>query len=427
MSFTTAATPAGAGCCDVATCAPPGSCSCNSGSCGGGYSLADGLLDEQGELYEPEGLGSQSSSDPSDPVPTCFSFTNALQRFSTVSASGAVDWNGDGVTTDSSLFGDLNPADHNTSATSCGGFGCVRDQAMQGHTDWADNGSASFAYRFQCDSRYLDGAGVAGAIPIAIEASGDQLAAAHILLPQGGARIAIRPGSATHWIAPSSATPVPAVIYGSSSLDVMQIDITTLVLGGAPATSTLIGDVDNDGALDLTAEFLMSQTSLGAAATRAAINFSLFDSQVFDAPGAVTVVPSAGPVVTLKEDGSGYSHTLWPPDNALVALTLADCVASAVDRSDVALSPDGAGRVLRILADEPVAAGAMAIGADGSSFTLARSRLGGGDGRVYTIVFTESDALGDITQSQCRVQVPHDQSGKAALDSGEHACIGTGC
>jgi hypothetical protein len=53
----------------------------------------------------------------------------------------------------------------------------------------------------------------------------------------------------------------------------------------------------------------------------------------------------------------------------------------------------------------------------------ARSRDGGGDGRVYTIRFTVTDARGASTATSCKVEVPHD-SAHAAVDSGVKSCVG---
>ena len=54
-------------------------------------------------------------------------------------------------------------------------------------------------------------------------------------------------------------------------------------------------------------------------------------------------------------------------------------------------------------------------------------RPGDGDGRVYQVHFTVSDASGNTTQASCPVFVPHDDSDTTAKDSGVASCVGPGC
>jgi hypothetical protein len=158
---------------------------------------------------------------------------------------------------------------------------------------------------------------------------------------------------------------------------------------------------------------------------------SLLDSTPFTATDLVTVVPTAGPVVTIHDDGSGYSASITTAlDHQFQTYTLADCVASVIDRCGNSLDPNS-GHILRITSDEAPATHGASSGASmqilsSSSFAVRRERDAQGDGRVYTVVFTVSDAAGDTTQASCSVQVPHDAHGRA-VDSGAHACTGTGC
>jgi hypothetical protein len=57
---------------------------------------------------------------------------------------------------------------------------------------------------------------------------------------------------------------------------------------------------------------------------------------------------------------------------------------------------------------------------------LGAERNGGGQGRVYTIHFTESDLAGNKTPATCIVQVPH-QSGVPATNTAPVMCVGTSC
>jgi hypothetical protein len=64
---------------------------------------------------------------------------------------------------------------------------------------------------------------------------------------------------------------------------------------------------------------------------------------------------------------------------------------------------------------------------DGQAVQLRAERDGSGDGRVYTIFADVTDDDGNTTEVACKVQVPHDQSGAPAVDSGAVSCVGQGC
>jgi hypothetical protein len=188
---------------------------------------------------------------------------------------------------------------------------------------------------------------------------------------------------------------------------------------------------------DLVGTFSQAALQLSPADTTADLVGSLLNSQAFGGTAAIAEVPYPGPVVTVKDDGTGNAVTVRPPNNRWQSFTLADC-ATAIDRCGVTLSPNDAGEVKRITSDEDagactatsnnqcVADGAMKI-TGRSSFDLLRDRDGKGNGRIYTITFDMSDSAGNTTRSQCRIQVPHDNSGPNASDSGTKSCIGDGC
>jgi hypothetical protein len=159
------------------------------------------------------------------------------------------------------------------------------------------------------------------------------------------------------------------------------------------------------------------------------------DSQLIVANDTVTVVPTSGPVITMKDDGTGSAVTITTALNhQMQQLSLSDCVASAVDRCGNTLFPNVEGKVVRITSDEPdggdhgyAAHGNSDMQYSGSSFALRRERLGAGDGRVYKITFRITDAQGNTTEDTCRIQVPHNVNGPNAVDSGVAACVGDGC
>ena len=81
-----------------------------------------GALDENANLNEPAGLGSGTSD--------IFAFTDGQCAFLVAATNGPVDWNGNGVATDTNATADLNPSDHPFSACS------VTNQILRGHEDW---------------------------------------------------------------------------------------------------------------------------------------------------------------------------------------------------------------------------------------------------------------------------------------------------
>jgi hypothetical protein len=64
---------------------------------------------------------------------------------------------------------------------------------------------------------------------------------------------------------------------------------------------------------------------------------------------------------------------------------------------------------------------------DAQTVQLRAERDGSGDGRVYTIFANVTDDDGNTTQIACKVQVPYDQSGVPAVDSGAVSCVGEDC
>jgi hypothetical protein len=140
------------------------------------------------------------------------------------------------------------------------------------------------------------------------------------------------------------------------------------------------------------------------------------------------------PAVTIANDGSGYAGTLWPPDHRYVDFTLADCITGqVVDQCDGTLSISSAGQILSISSNEPentkgdgnTCADMVITGP--SSFKLRAERSGAGEGRVYTVGFTVSDDDGNAATKTCAFQVPHDQSGSAAVNSAAVYCVGSSC
>lgn len=145
--------------------------------------------------------------------------------------------------------------------------------------------------------------------------------------------------------------------------------------------------------------------------------------------GLVTVQDVTPPVVV-----QGPPTVLWPPNHRYVSFSLESCIESITDNCDGTISA-GSAQISRVTSDEPDDVGG---GGDGNTendivitgattVDLRAERQGGGDGRVYEVQFTVQDAAGNVTRGSCPVEVPHDQSGAAAIDSGDASCVGSGC
>jgi hypothetical protein len=107
--------------------------------------------------------------------------------------------------------------------------------------------------------------------------------------------------------------------------------------------------------------------------------------------------------------------TLWPPDHAMVTVSILG--VSNPDGDQVTV------RIDRITQDEPtnglgdgdVCPDALGIGT--STAQLRAERRGNGNGRVYTIFFTATDSRGGVCQGSVKTCVPHSQGGSCVEDS----------
>ncbi len=110
---------------------------------------------------------------------------------------------------------------------------------------------------------------------------------------------------------------------------------------------------------------------------------------------------------------------LWPPNHKFHTVTVEDCM-EVTDRcdEDVEVSFHSA------WSDEPVndkgdgnTEPDIILGCD--SVQLRSERQGSGNGRVYTLGYRAVDDAGnEVTDGTCTVSVPHDQSGRPAIDDG---------
>jgi hypothetical protein len=142
----------------------------------------------------------------------------------------------------------------------------------------------------------------------------------------------------------------------------------------------------------------------------------------------VTVKDTQAPEIT-----TGGSVTLWPPNHTYQTVNVSDLVAGVSDNCDTGLGVGGV-RITKVTSDEPEngrgdgnTTDDISIASDCKSVKLRAERMGGGNGRVYTITFEVADASGNIGTATATVTVPHSQNGSAAVDDGPHYTVTGNC
>jgi hypothetical protein len=142
----------------------------------------------------------------------------------------------------------------------------------------------------------------------------------------------------------------------------------------------------------------------------------------------VTVNDTEGPVITT----SGLK-TLWPPNHKYATFTVADLVSSVTDNCDSSIGISSV-RITGVTSDEPNNSGGdgnttndIVIAPDCKSVQLRVERMGGSNGRVYTITFEVTDSSGNSSTATAKVTVPKSQNGSAAIDDGPHYTVVSGC
>jgi HYR domain len=195
----------------------------------------------------------------------------------------------------------------------------------------------------------------------------------------------------------------------------------------APVTFT-VGATDNCSIPSVVinhasgSSFPVGTTTVNATATDAAGNSS-------NCSFTVTVTDITPPVITLN----GLTIVLWPPDHKYSTIEVTDLVASASDLCDPSVNINSV-RIAQVTSDEPDNSGGdgntthdIVIAADCKSVQLRAERMGGSNGRVYTITFKVTDASGNSSTATAKVIVDQSQNGSAAVDDGPHYTVLSGC
>jgi lysozyme len=106
-------------------------------------------------------------------------------------------------------------------------------------------------------------------------------------------------------------------------------------------------------------------------------------------------------------------NVLWPPDHTYQTITLSGLTDADGDATTLTITG--------VSQDEPLSGDQSpdaAWGASSNTIQLRAERSAQGDGRVYRIAFTGTDAAGLTCTNTVTVGVPHDQSGAPVVDSG---------
>ena len=156
----------------------------------------------------------------------------------------------------------------------------------------------------------------------------------------------------------------------------------------------------------------------------------------------VTCTSSVGPTCNFKvtvNDTQGPTITtaapiiLWPPDHKYTTINVSDLVTSVTDNCDSGVGVSSV-RIASVSSDEPVNANGdgntindIVIAPDCKSVQLRAERMGDGNGRVYTITLSVTDASGNTSTATAIVTVPHSQDGAAAVDDGPQYTITGSC
>lgn len=102
--------------------------------------------------------------------------------------------------------------------------------------------------------------------------------------------IDIAPGTSLNEINLFGQEPIPVAVLGSNSLDVSDVDVTSLAFGAGQAASisSFTSDVNLDGSLDLVTHFPVQEAGIAFGDTHACISGSLLDGANFTSCDAIT-------------------------------------------------------------------------------------------------------------------------------------------
>ncbi|HKO44879.1 MAG TPA: choice-of-anchor Q domain-containing protein [Pyrinomonadaceae bacterium] len=142
----------------------------------------------------------------------------------------------------------------------------------------------------------------------------------------------------------------------------------------------------------------------------------------------VTVTDEEAPVITTTDD-----ITLWPPNHHYQTINVSDLVISVEDNCEANVGVDSV--VITSVSSDEAENGSgdgntindIVIAGDCKSVQLRSERNGKGNGRVYTITFSVTDADGNVSTATAKVTVPKAQNGSLAIDDGPAYSVSGDC
>jgi hypothetical protein len=319
------------------------------------------------------------------------------------SNGSGIDWDNNGNTTGAHIKRDVNNDSGYTLLTTS--------------NDWNQ-----INLKFQCTGGYGNGGTTYWATN---ESSTSTAAANNSLYPPRKVTIDVRPGCGGNWLVVGSSATVPVALYGEATFNVTTVNQSSARLAGAAPSSVSMSDLNGDGRQDLLFNFAMNAMAIDATTTKVVFTASRTVGQTIFASSTVTIVPGPGPAVVAHNNGTGYAISILTHNGYFLQLDLSDCIDSVTDRCGGSEDINTVGNILRITSDENADPGGSMVIIDSNTFWVRMKRDGGGNGRVYTVIFNATDGNG-TTQSQCKIEIEHD-TGWIATDDGVHSCVGTGC
>ena len=141
------------------------------------------------------------------------------------------------------------------------------------------------------------------------------------------------------------------------------------------------------------------------------------DSGDAEEPGDVLCQATLTVEDTESPEGNDEPIELWPPNHKLQVIEGRDCVRDRCDGDEIAVTFSYA------TSDEPVNSTGDGntepdIVLECDRVQLRSERRGSSNGRIYRLGYKAVDGAGNETEGECVVAVPHDQSGREAVDDG---------
>ncbi|MFC1978074.1 HYR domain-containing protein, partial [Chloroflexota bacterium] len=210
-------------------------------------------------------------------------------------------------------------------------------------------------------------------------------------------------------------TTAPSITVPANVTGIEQISGDGTPVGIGQPTVSDICDTSPVVTNDAPAVFPLGTTTVTWTATDASGNSA-------NATQTVTVVDTTAPTLTVTPS----TTTLWPPNHKYVTVSI-DTTASDICDADVANKV----QLVSVTSDEPedvAGENNKKDGGDGNTLEdivivdkntveLRVERLGGSDGRVYTLHYSVTDASGNTSTASATVTVEHNP-GEPVVDSG---------